>query len=309
MRRAGRPARLTSSTERVDDRVPGANAGVGEDPLRQRALYAAVVAGEEAVPQVVLSGHGRVGERDPGDRRAGHHRGAEPSESGSPPSAAMPSQSAHTSEVAGCKRAASRVAEQPFQRMPAAAGRRAGGRQHRCRNVGRGVAGQQLRSPDPAVRLGVARRRVDAAGRLLDGQARGRDRGVGSADARPDGRQLAETAFGEVLDRGVDRGLGDADVHGGIARHQPVRHQLGKPERQALDAAEQRRRRYGHVEVQVMRAGRAHAQRVPRLLDAQPVARRPGPGTATRPAGRLHAGRRPGRRRRTRRRRRTSSRP
>src|SRR5882757_9641005 len=83
--------------------MAGANAGVGEDPLRQRALDAAVVLREETVPEVVLGGRGWMGECDPGYRRTVHHRGAEPSESGSPPMAAMPSQSAQTSEVAGCK--------------------------------------------------------------------------------------------------------------------------------------------------------------------------------------------------------------
>src|SRR5690606_25742004 len=56
---------------------------------------------EEAVPQLLLRHRGR-GSGAHAAYHGGHHRGATPSESGSPPSAATPRQSAHTSAVAGC---------------------------------------------------------------------------------------------------------------------------------------------------------------------------------------------------------------
>jgi hypothetical protein len=53
-----------------------------------------------------------------------------------------------------------------------------------------------------------------------------------------------------------------------------VRHELGEPQRQALHAAEQGTGVDAYVEVQVVRAGGAHAERVPGLLDGD--ARRTG---------------------------------
>ena len=68
------------------------------------------------------------------------------------------------------QRAAAGVAEQPLQRMPPPRRRRAGGGQHRRGDLGRGVPGQQLRPPHPAVGLGVAGSCVDPAGGLPDHQ-------------------------------------------------------------------------------------------------------------------------------------------
>ena len=113
--------------QRVDRGVPPHHARVAENALGQRAGRAGIAAGEVAGPDLLLSERARVGKADTRDhtparqaapagqalgpaRQASgptthdrtHQRGADPSLSGSPPSAATPSQSAHTSEVAGC---------------------------------------------------------------------------------------------------------------------------------------------------------------------------------------------------------------
>jgi hypothetical protein len=85
---------------------------------------------------------------------------------------------------------------------------------------------------------------------------------------------VGQLALVEVGDGGVDGGLRDAHVHGRVARHHPVRHELRDQQRQPFHAAEQGVGRYGHVEVYVVRGGGAHAQRVPGGLDGD--AGRPG---------------------------------
>ena len=110
-------------------------------------------------------------------------------------------------------------------------------------------------------------RLVDPAGRLGDRQPGRGDRGVGPADPGPHRRQAGQLAGRQVLDRGVHRGPGHPDVHRRVAGHQPLRHQLGHQQREPLDAAEQRVGRHLDVQVQVVRAGGAHAERVPGRLD------------------------------------------
>ena len=93
---------------------------------------------------------------------------------------------------------------------------------------------------------------VDPAGRLHHGEVRGRHRRVGPPDPGPYGRQVPQLAGVDVLHRGVDRGPGHAHVDGGVAGHHPVRDELGHHQGQALHAAEQRARRDGDVDVQVV---------------------------------------------------------
>jgi hypothetical protein len=169
------------------------------------------------------------------------------------------------------QRARTGVAVEAFERMAAAHRRRAGRLQHRGRHLGRGRAGQQLGPPHPAVGLGVAGSGVDPAGRLEHGQVGGGHRGVGAADPGPHGRQVGQLALVDVLDRGVHRGPRHAHVDGRVAGHHPVRRELGHHQGQPLHPAEQRPGRHGDVDVQVVRGGRAHAERVPGRLDPQPV--------------------------------------
>jgi hypothetical protein len=77
-----------------------------------------------------------------------------------------------------------------------------------------------------------------------------------------------------VLDRRVHRRLGDSDVDGRVAGHQPVRHELGDDQGQPLHPTEQDAGRHDDIQVQVMGAGGAHAQRIPGGLHLQAL--RPG---------------------------------
>jgi short-subunit dehydrogenase len=84
---------------RVGRGVAAAHVGAGEDALGDAA--AGEVPAEHVLPELVLLVGGRKGGADAGEA-GGHHRGTSASWSGSSPRAATPSQSAHTSEVAGC---------------------------------------------------------------------------------------------------------------------------------------------------------------------------------------------------------------
>ena len=152
--------------QRVDHPVPGDHAGVGEDPLGQPAGRRRRSARRRSPPTARSCDTGGGWRRRPmpadvtrAGRRA-HHRGAAPSASGSPPSAATPSQSAHTSEVAGCSEPQRASRNSRSSGCPRRDRRGAGRLQHGRGHVHRGGAGEQLGPPHPAVGLRVARRRV-----------------------------------------------------------------------------------------------------------------------------------------------------
>ena len=263
--RASVDHRDTSSTSGLTTACRVTHAGRAKIRLASRLPPSA---GEEAVPQSGLlvdgaAGNGARTAATRGDRA--HHRGTAASRSGSPPSAATPSQSAQTSRRRRLQRAAAGVAEEPLQRMAAPGRRRAGRLQHGRRDLHRGLAGEQLGPPHPAVRLRLARRRVDPAGRLEHHQPGRGDRGVRPADPGPHRRQAAQPALGSV--RRPPR-------RPPPARRPRTRPRSWRPATAASPgrpaAPAPRRRRAGRppatvdVQVQVVAAGRAHARGRPR---------------------------------------------
>ena len=260
--------------------------GVGEDPLGQRPGGPGVVPGEEAVPQLLL-------------RRPRRQCDAEP---------AMVAVPLASPRLTAYQRAPIRPVRIPAERRDAepvgadvarwpAAASRTGRRGRAVPADGRGgsptcrpppASTPRPRPPScrraasPATPTGWSRSSPGASStRRAASQHRqpgGGDRGVGPADPGPHGRQVAQLARVDVLDRGVHRGLGDADVDGGVAGHQPVRHQLGDHQGQALDAAEQRAGRHGR------RRGAGRASAVARMPSESQVCstRRPVASAGTR---------------------------